>query len=172
VGLSTKTRLSRYGRRTLILIGVLVAMVSGSAVAAAPASASCPTVTYKGVAYCAGTIPELKAGVYPTGTKIALQPVAVLSKSKTTFSLGQVRATITSLPCPPDKFCGAGSITCTETWQQSPSDFARLSSRPAVGSAVNVYGKVTTTRTLAPLGWQLVSTSYQSNANFHPCWYQ
>jgi hypothetical protein len=123
------------------------------------------------VAYCAGTIADLNAGAYPAGTKIALQPVAVLSKSGTKLSLGQVTATITSEPCPPDKFCGAGTITCTETWQKTTSDFARLTSRPVVGSAVNVYGKVTTTRTLAPAGWALVGTSYQNNANFHPCWY-
>lgn len=135
-------------------------------------STSCPTVTYKGVAYCPGTIADLNAGAYTAGTKIALQPIAVLSKSGTKLlSLGQATAIITTQPCPPGMFCGAGTITCTETWQTSTSDFARVSPRPVVGSAVNVYGTVTTTRTLAPAGWALVGTNYQDNANFHPCWY-
>lgn len=146
--------------------------------AAAPAptststtSTTCPTVTFKGVAYCTGTIIDLNAGAYPAGTKIALQPVAVLTKSGTKLSLGQVTAIITSQPCPPGMICGAGTITCTETWQTATSDFAKLNPRPAVGSAANVYGTVTTTRTLAPADWALVGTSYQNNANFHPCWY-
>ncbi len=148
-----------------------LATVTSTLESTSTAFASCPTVTYKGVAYCAGTIVDLNAGAYPAGTRLALQPVAVLTKSGTTLGLGQVTATFGSTPCPPGMYCGAGSITCTETWQKSTSDFAKLNPRPVVGSAINVYGTVTTTRTLAPAAWALVGTSYQNNANFHPCWY-
>lgn len=168
---SNETWAGRFVRRTALFICLLLAGAGASVVAAAPASASCPTVTYKGVTYCAGTIADLNAGVYPAGTKIALQPVAVLSKSGTTLSLGQVTPTFTSQPCPPGMVCGAGTITCTETWQKSTSDFATVNPRPVVGSAVNVYGKVTTTRTFVPAAWALVGASYQNNGNFHPCWY-
>ena len=149
----------------------VLAAATPTPTSASTTSTSCPTVTYKRVAYCAGTIVDLNAGEYPAGTKIALQPVAVLTKSGTTLSLGQATATFTSQPCPPGMICGAGTVSCTDTWQTSTSDFAKLHPRPVVGSAVDVYGTVTTTRTLAPAGWVLVGTSYQNNANFHPCWY-
>jgi hypothetical protein len=152
----------------------IVSQVPGAATPASTntTSTGCPTVTYQGVAYCPGTIADLNAGAYTAGTKIALQPVAVLSKSGTKLlSVGQVTAIITSRPCPPGMYCGAGSMTCTESWQTVTADFAKLGPRPVVGSAVNVYGTVTTTRTLAPAGWALVGTSYQNIASFHPCWY-
>lgn len=165
---STGAGVSGFVRRTALLICLLLSAGGASAVAATPANASCPTVTYNRVAYCVGTIADLKAGKYPAGMKIALEPVAVLSRSGTTASLGQATAAFTSEPCPPGMFCGA-LITCTNSWQTLTVDFARLGPRPAAGSAIKVYGQVTTTPTLAPAGWALVGTDYQKNGNFYPC---
>jgi hypothetical protein len=159
----------RVVKAAVVWLLALMVMATASVVFAVPASAACTSVSYKSASYCVASIDELNSGVYPQGARIALRPVAVLSKSSTLRTVGQLKTTSYVEPCQ-SSFCGSGQVVCSTVWVTTAIDFARLGSRPVVGSAVDVYGTVTASRTLAPTGWVLVNSSYQATGKFtDPC---
>ena len=129
---------------TVILATIAIAMAAPTAFAAtagaaAPAKPTCTTgatpVLYQQQWYCPATATGVKNTIYGTGKRVLLTGVSVTAIRGTTATVSST--TVTTTPCPPDKYCGA-IVTITVT--TISVSVAGLAVRPVVGSYGDLYG--------------------------------
>jgi hypothetical protein len=119
---------------------------SPTATASPTASPSgCTVMVFNAESYCAGTLTGVNRTVYGLGQRIALGGVnvSVVNDQNNTVQVWGFD------PCPTGMYCGAGSVTTTLVWDESP--------KPTPGDVISVYG-VTITSALridgsVKIGW-------------------